>query len=108
MWVHFSLPVVQPFFSGSVFLCGDFVGNRLHTQCRMDYNADKNCYEKAIFLKQGGYNYQYLFVQKNSSVGSLEPIEGSFWQTKNEYQIFVYYRPRGERYDKLIGWKSIK
>ncbi len=108
MWVHFSLPVVQPFFSGTVFLCGDFVGNRLHTQCRMDYNADKNCYEKAIFLKQGGYNYQYLFVQKNSSVGSLEPIEGSFWQTKNEYQIFVYYRPRGERYDKLIGWKSIK
>ncbi len=107
MWIHFSLPVEQPFFSGSIFLCGDFIGNDLNLLNRMDYNADNNCYEKAIFVKQGGINYQYLFVPKNSAIGSLEPIEGSFWQTKNEYQIFVYYRPQGERYDRLIGWKSI-
>ena len=74
----------------------------------MDYNAENNCYEKAILVKQGGINYQYLFVPNNSNNGSLEPIEGSFWQTNNEYQIFVYYRPRGERYDRLIGWKFIK
>jgi len=108
MWLHFSLPVEQPFFTGSIFLIGDFIGNDFHLKNQMDYNAENNCYEKAILVKQGGINYQYLFVPKNSNNGSLEPIEGSFWQTNNEYQIFVYYRPRGERYDRLIGWKFIK
>ena len=36
----------------------------------------------------------------------FEKVEGSFWQTGNEYTIYVYHRPWGERYDKLIGVKS--
>lgn len=108
MWVHFSLCVEKPFFAGSIFISGDFVGNELKAQTRMDYNAENNCYEKALLVKQGGINYQYLYVPKNDSIGKLEPIEGSFWQTKNEYQIFIYYRPRGERYDRLIGWKNVQ
>ncbi len=107
MWVHFTLAVEQPWLTGSVYLCGDFAGER-RPQDRMDFNAETNCYEKAILMKQGGFNYQYLFVPKGEQRGSLQPVEGSFWQTENEYQIFVYYRPRGERYDKLIGWKLIE
>ena len=29
--------------------------------------------------------------------------EGSHWQTDNEYTVWVYYRPFGARYDRLVG-----
>ena len=31
------------------------------------------------------------------------PIGGDFWQTENEYDVLIYYREPGARYDKLIG-----
>jgi hypothetical protein len=34
---------------------------------------------------------------------SLLPIEGSHWQTKNEYTVDVYFRPFGARHDRLVG-----
>ena len=33
------------------------------------------------------------------------PLEGSHWQTRNEYSVDVYYRPFGSRYDRLVGKK---
>lgn len=108
MWVHFTLKTDAPLFAGSVYLLGDFAHTPPRPQDRLDYNASNNCYEKAILLKQGGINYQYLYIPKGGNQGTLECIEGSFWQTQNEYQIFVYFRPRGERYDRLVGWKLVK
>lgn len=31
-------------------------------------------------------------------------IEGSFYQTENNYSVIVYYRKYGERYDQAIGF----
>ena len=53
-------------------------------------------------LKQGGYNYTYAFVPKGSDKATLQNVEGSHWETENEYQVFVYYRGFGERYDHLL------
>ena len=74
----------------------------------MGYNFETHQYEKAVLLKQGSYNYQYLFVPNNATVGETGPIEGNFYQAENEYSIYVYYRPMGARYDRLIGIKSIR
>lgn len=35
---------------------------------------------------------------------STSPVEGCYWETENEYQIFVYYRPVGAQYDALIAY----
>ena len=64
--------------------------------------------KKAVLLKQGSYNYQYLFVPTGSSVGQTGPIEGNYYQTQNEYSIYVYYRPMGARYDRLIGVTTVR
>ena len=37
----------------------------------------------------------------------FKQTEGSFFETENEYTITAYYRPMGERYDRLIGYKTI-
>ena len=34
----------------------------------------------------------------------MENIEGSHYETRNDYHIYVYYRPIGEVYDQLIGF----
>ena len=54
------------------------------------------------------YIYQYLFVPNGSTTGQTAPLEGDFYQTQNEYSIYVYYRPMGARYDRLIGVTTVR
>lgn len=105
---HFSLPAEAPFFDGLVYLLGNFNNNRLNEAVQMRYNNRTKAYEQDILLKQGGYNYQYVFVPKGTQRGSTIRIGGSHWQTENEYAIYVYYRPFGQRYDKLMAVKVLQ
>ncbi len=105
MWVHFVLPVEQYVMDGLVFVGGELFGNQYSVQNRMEYDAEQKCYYMYAYLKQGGYDYMYYVVGRNG--GSTLPLEGSHWQTENEYSIWVYYRPFGERYDRLVGSKEL-
>ncbi len=107
VYVHFSIPTKEPFFDGSIYLGGEFNFNQLDESVKMNYSFDNEAYTKEMLLKQGGYNYQYWFKQKNRNQLSVERVDGSYWQTNNEYSIYVYQRPWGDRYDKLIGFKVI-
>ncbi|MDR1918501.1 MAG: DUF5103 domain-containing protein [Tannerellaceae bacterium] len=100
--VHFSLQS-EPFLDGAVYIQSEAFNNVLDEKSRMDYNAVAGAYEKAVLLKQGNYNYQYLFVPKGESRGETSLLEGNYYQTENEYAIYVYYRPFGARYDRLVG-----
>ena len=33
----------------------------------------------------------------------IESIEGSYYETENDYLIIVYYRPLGAEYDRIVG-----
>lgn len=91
-----------------IYLNGELFNNVLDEKSKMGYNFETKQYEKAVLLKQGSYNYQYLFVPTGSSVGQTGPIEGNYYQTQNEYSIYVYYRPMGARYDRLIGVTTVR
>jgi hypothetical protein len=107
MLVHFNLPAKQPFFDGQLYLGGEFNYNQLNNDVRLQYNGKTESYVQSVLLKQGGYNYQYWFVPKGETKASPERVDGSYWQTKNEYTIYVYHRPWGERYDRLVGVKIV-
>ena len=107
MLVHFNLPAAQPFFDGQLYLGGEFNYNLLNDAVRLKYDGKTGCYVQSILLKQGGYNYQYWFVPKGETKASPERVDGSYWQTNNEYTIYVYHRPFGERYDRLVGVKIV-
>lgn len=107
LWVHFYLPTPSPFFDGQLYIGGDFNLNTLDIDNRMQYDAQNEGYIYSKLLKQGGYNYQYWFVPKNEKKATGFRTEGSHWQTENEYTVFLYYRPFGQRYDSLIGYQSI-
>ena len=104
MWVHFILPAEKPFTDGDIYILGDLTNNTFDQNSRMVYDAQKGIYYKALFLKQGGYSFMYAFLPKNSKEATLQKIEGSFWQTQNEYSVMVYHRAFGARYDRLVGF----
>ena len=106
--VHFSLPMENPELDGGFFLLGDFVNNRQDAASKLLYNFENKAYEKTLLLKQGAYNFQYVLKPSKGGKPSTDLMEGSYWQTENEYQIFVYYHPVGERYDRLIGYRQIQ
>jgi len=57
-------------------------------------------------LKQGYYNYLYVVQDHTNKNTNLTFIEGSHYQTKNDYYIYVYYREIGKNYEQLIGFKK--
>lgn len=107
VYVNFFLKKPEPFFDGNVYIGGEYNYNLLNNINRMEYDFNSGMYFKKILLKQGGYNYQYWLKQKGERKAITSPIDGSYWQTQNEYTIYVYHRGFGDRYDKLIGVKTL-
>ena len=115
MWVHFVLPVQEPVMDGQVYIGGDVAYNQYTADNLMWYDGENGCYRTALYLKQGGYDYMYYVLNTHNRltrpVNEMDvttlPLEGSHWQTKNEYCIMVYYRPFSERYDRLVGYQVL-
>jgi len=100
MVTTFTLPMEKPL-SQNIYLNGDFTNNTFNDKYKMKYDELNKQYKLSLLLKQGQYNYQYLV--KTIKGFSTAPIEGNYYETENEYTAFAYYRPMGQRYDKLIA-----
>jgi len=66
----------------------------------MRYDETTKQYLGNVKLKQGYYNYQFW---TNEPV-PMRQFEGSHLQTKNEYEVLVYYREPGTIYDQVVGY----
>lgn len=89
-----------------IYIEGDLAGRQFGGENRMAYNSATGLMECTMLLKQGSYNYQYVSKDKNGSYSGV-PVEGSYYQTNNEYTIAVYYHKPGELYDRLIGFANV-
>ena len=100
---HFTLAgAMPPKGNGGIFLTGDFTYGEFSPAYRMNYDPELQCYTAQLQLKQGHYNYQYLVDMPDGSL-STSVVEGNYYETRNQYEIYVYYRPDGARYDRLLG-----
>ena len=73
----------------------------------MKYNDKAKQFEGSLYVKQGYYNYEYVFLKNNAFVGDETFIEGSHYETENDYSIYVYHKEQGTFYDKLIAVKRL-
>ncbi len=101
--VHFSLSQETPFDNGDVYVMGELSHWNFYPWNRMEYNYETRAYELTMLLKQGYYNYKYVFLEEGSEKADAELLEGNFYQTENDYIVYVYHREPGSRYDRLIG-----
>ena len=100
---HFNLDTGGKLESGSIYLEGEFTNHLFTPATMMKYDPSTGLYTADLMLKQGAYNYQYLYVPEGSSKGHSS-IDGNKFQTVNEYLVKVYHRDPASRYDRFIGF----
>ncbi len=111
-WVHFTYvpPGNRAYEGKSVYLFGELTNYLQDENSKMIFNEEKGVYERALYLKQGYYNYSYVTLtdKKQAGVQALyENTEGNYWGTENSYMVLVYFRNFGARADELIGFTKI-
>ena len=104
--VHFALEYLEDLNNEDIFIYGAFNDWQITNENKMVYNKQTNLYEAALMFKQGFYNYTYV-TANNSLQINTSAIEGSFYQTENNYTVIVYYKKFGELYDQVIGLGSV-
>jgi hypothetical protein len=101
--VHFRLLYDEPPMNGGIYIFGGLTDWVINPNFRMEYNYKAKAYEANMLLKQGYYNYQYMFLEDGKTEGSTEMMEASFLAARQIYTFYVYHRQMGTRYDRLIG-----
>ena len=105
-WIHFSLQYPEVSEGQSIHIYGNFNNYVINKSTELTYNTASRRYELPYLLKQGFYNYRFVLVNADGSIEEKDNIDGNFWQTENDYQILVYYRRPGGRFDELLGYGS--
>jgi hypothetical protein len=100
--IHFTLLADEPFAEKEVYVYGAFDNFEIEKKNKLFYNFEDKSYQGKILLKQGFYNYTFATVDKKNTVDTNQ-INGTFFQTENEYTVLVYYKPFGALYDRVVG-----
>lgn len=104
VWVNYRLkaPVLP---SGRILIQGHWTTETPETY-EMTYDATTQFYTASILQKQGYYSYQYLWKDNNGRQQFL-PSEGSFYQTENRYQTYIYYKGTEDRTWRLVSYRQL-
>ena len=101
-----------------IFVEGDLTQRALSDANRMKYLPDAGAYTLSLPLKQGSYNFQYVAVPRSANSraslsgpdllqGNPSLIEGDFYETRNEYNLYLWLRTPGSRADRLLAARTI-
>ncbi len=86
-------------YDGVRYIYGQWTNASDRQHYKMCYDQNSQSYHASILQKQGYYSYIYT-----DASGLAAPTEGHFFQTRNNYQMLVYYRPTGGRTWLLVGF----
>jgi len=88
-----------------VFLIGSLTQWGKSLEAKMVWDNKMKVYQTTLLLKQGWYDYQYAL---NGVEGfTTDSFEGSYFETENEYEVLVYFRNLGSRYDQLVSYINL-
>lgn len=107
MGVLFTLNAPAPGVNGDAYVIGCFNNFTLSKENKLIYDAGRKQFYGNLMLKQGLYDYEYAWFDNDTKTIQSQPFEGSFFQTENSYQIFVYYRRPGARWETLVGYTNL-
>ncbi|MCQ2283553.1 MAG: DUF5103 domain-containing protein [Bacteroidales bacterium] len=108
VYTHFTLKSTFPFTDGDVYVFGQLTDWQIKPEAKLVYNEQYKFWETDFLIKQGVYNYQYVYVPYGTNTIDATYIEGTHYETNNMYTVFIYFREEGSSYDKLIGIKHFK
>jgi hypothetical protein len=98
---------VNQIFGSDVYVFGAVSDWELTDRFRMQYDDRLEAYTLDVLLKQGFYDYIYV-LESQDGLPDEQSLEGDWYEAHNNYTILVYYRPFGERYDRLVCAHTIE
>ncbi|MCB0765742.1 MAG: DUF5103 domain-containing protein [Flavobacteriales bacterium] len=104
--VHFIQPMPEQL-DADVYVYGGLSDFQCRKECRMTWSPEQRAYRADLLLKQGFYDFTYVTLGAGSNAPDLTTIEGSHYQTENDYLILVYLSDRQQRYDRLVGMRFV-
>ncbi len=93
--------------NSNFYVYGALSNYRLDKKYKMTYDYNRKAYTLRLLLKQGIYNYAYVFADPEKKNVDFSVVEGSYAETENYYLILCYYHAPGTQYDRIIGYKII-
>lgn len=84
-----------------IYVYGAFNNWQFTEENRLKHSA-QNYYKTNILLKQGFYNYTYVSLNQDNSINNT--IEGTHFQTENDYTVLVYFKQFGSKYHQIVGY----
>jgi len=105
--ISFTLNAVPPTDKGDAYIIGRFNNYILDESSKLTFEAGRKRFYGSQFLKQGLYDYKYVWLNKETGAVDQAIFEGSFFETANTYQVFAYYKKPGSRWEELIGYGNI-
>jgi hypothetical protein len=103
VWVYFTMPATYKATGGNVYVSGALSDWGFGNGNIMSYDPEKAEYQCSMLLKQGWYNFEYIFLKNSDKTAWPSLFEGNHYETENDYLLLVYFRNQRERYDKLAG-----
>lgn len=101
--VMFRLNYKKALAEGDFYVFGGISNWGIKDDFKLKYNPDENIFECTALIKQGYYDYEYVYVK--DGVMDEGKIEGTHFATQNEYTIQVYWTDNfGE--ERLIGHQT--
>lgn len=88
-----------------LFVDGHWTTDADRSTYNMTYDEAEGAYFATLMQKQGYYSYQYRTRDADGREG-IAPSEGSFYETENRYQAYVYYRGVSDRTWRLVGYRQ--
>jgi hypothetical protein len=108
VFVHFNLGLPLLYAMDDIYITGAFCNWTRQEGNKMAYNDSKNIFESKLLLKQGLYDYCFATADPETGQINEYALEGNFYETENDYSIFVYFHDPRDQQDKLIGYLPIK
>ena len=103
--VIFTLETPTPYLR-PLYIVGEFSDWQARPEYKLEYDYENQAYIGNSFFKQGYYDYMYALLNEDGSL-DFETVEGSWFETENDYQILIYYREFGSFYDRIIAVQNI-
>lgn len=89
--------------NGDYYLMGKLTDWQRNASNRFTLDTTSNLYICDLLLKQGYYEYMIEYRGKGQEQVSWIS-EGSHYATQNDYEIIIYHKPIGGRFDRIIGY----
>lgn len=103
--VYFTMPVDALLGTGKMYLFGQLSNWNITEAFELEFNLEVSAYQLHKVLKQGYYNYLYLWQPTGTSSPTTDYTEGNHSETENDYEVYVYFKDNRCFCHRLVGYK---